>query len=105
MRRATGEQHHREAIAKQVLDRHAGVRGAGIDMHQHGLAAPGCQRIAAGHMHRDHFVRTQDHLGMFSALLLPARHFLDQRYMIGAEIGKDVVDAEIDQAFEEIMRG
>jgi hypothetical protein len=31
--RAIGKQHHRQAVAKQILDRHAGVRGAGIDMH------------------------------------------------------------------------
>ena len=105
MRRAAREQHHRQPVAKQVLDRHAGVRGAGIDMHQHGLAAPGRQRIATRHMHRDHFMRAQDHLGMLSALLVPACHFLDQRHMVGAEIGEDVIDAEIDQAFEEIMRG
>ena len=42
---------------------------------------------------------------MLAALLVPARHLLDQRHMVGAEIGEDVIDAEIDQAFEEIMRG
>ena len=103
--RASGKQHHRQAIAKQVLDRHAGVRGAGIDMHEHRLAASGRQRIAAGHVHRDDLVRAQDHLGMLAAFTVPARHLLDQRDVVGAEIGEDVVDAEIDQAFEEIMRG
>ena len=105
VRRAAGEQHHRQAIAKQVLDRHAGIRRAGIDMHQHRLGASGRQRIAAGHVHRDDLVRAQDHFGMLAAFLVPARHLLDQRDMVGAEIGEDVVDAEIDQAFEEIMRG
>ena len=105
VRRAAGEQHHRQAIAEQVLDRHAGVRRAGIDMHQHRLGASGRQRIAAGHVHRDHLMRAQDHFGMFAAFLVPARHLLDQRDMVGAEIGEDVFDAEIDQAFEEIMRG
>src|SRR5215475_10614925 len=42
---------------------------------------------------------------MLAAFLVPARHFLDQGNMIGAKIGEDVVDAEIDQAFQEIMRG
>src|SRR5262245_49944075 len=42
---------------------------------------------------------------MLAALLVPARHFLDQRDMVGAEIGEDVFDAEIDQPFEEVMRG
>ena len=76
--RAAGEQHHRQPVAEQVLDRHAGVGGAGIDMDEHRLAAPGRQRIAAGHVHGDDLVRAQDHFGMFSTLLVPARHFLDQ---------------------------
>ncbi len=105
VRRAAGEQHHRQAVTKQVLDRHAGIGGAGIDMDEHRLAPPGRMRIAAGHVHRDHLVRAQDHFGMLAALFVPARHLLDQRDMIGAEIGEDIVDAKIDQAFEEIMRG
>ena len=39
VRRASGEQQHGQAVAKQVLDRHAGIRRAGIDMNQHRLAA------------------------------------------------------------------
>jgi len=49
-------------------------------------------------MHRDDLVWAQDHLGMPTALLVPARHLLDQRNMVGAEIGEDVFDAKIDQA-------
>src|SRR5665213_3705045 len=74
-------------------------------MHQNGLHPSGRKRIAAGHVDGDHFVRAQDDLGMFPALLVPARQFLDEGDMVGAEIGEDVVDPEIDQAFEEIMRG
>src|SRR4051794_21228567 len=102
--RAAGEQHHRQPIAEQVLDRHASIRGAGVDMDEHRLSAPGRQRVAAGHVHRDDLVRAQDHLGMLAAFLIPACHFLDQGNVVGAEIGEDVVDAEIDQAFEEVMR-
>ena len=42
---------------------------------------------------------------MPAAFLVPARHLLDQGYVVGAEIGEDVVHPEIDQAFEEMMRG
>src|SRR6201991_2498262 len=42
---------------------------------------------------------------MLAALLVPARHLLDERDVVGAEIGEDVFDAEIDQAFEKVMRG
>ncbi len=104
MRRAAGEQHHRQAIAEQVLDRHAGIRGAGIDMHEHGLALSGRERVAAGHVHGDDLMRTQHDFRMLAALLVPARHLLDQRDVVGAEIGEDVVDAEVDEAFQEIMR-
>src|SRR5436305_12586974 len=103
--RPAGEQQHRQPVAEQVLDRHAGIRGAGIDMDEHRLAAPGRQCVAAGHVHGDDFVRAQDHLRVLAAFAVPARHLLDQRYVVGAEIGEDVVDAEIDQAFEEVMRG
>src|SRR3954468_4471544 len=105
VRRAAGEQHDRQPVAEQVLDRHAGIRGAGIDMDEHRLAAPRGQRVAAGHMHRHDFVRAQDHLRMLAAFAIPARDFLDQRHMIGAEIGENVIDTEVDQAFEKVMRG
>src|SRR5689334_8926652 len=74
-------------------------------MHQYCLGAAGRQRVAAGNVHRDDLVRAQDHFWMLAALAVPARHLLDQRHMVGAEIGEDVLDAEIDQAFEEVVRG
>ena len=40
---------------------------------------------------------------MLATFLVPARHLLDQRHMVGAEIGENVLDPEIDQTFEEIM--
>src|SRR6185437_9231323 len=105
VRRAAGKQHHRQAIAEQVLDRHAGIGSACIDMHQHGLASAGRERIAAGHVHRDHLMRAQDKFRMLSTFLVPARDRLDDRDMVGAEIGEDIVDTEVDQALEKIMRG
>src|SRR6185437_488323 len=104
VRRAAGEQHHGQAVAEQILDRHAGVRGTGIDMYQHGLAPAGGKRIAAGHVHRDDLVRAQDHFGMLAAFLVPARDLLDDRDMVGAEIGENVVDPEIDKTLEEVVR-
>src|SRR6202171_4348077 len=85
--------------------RHAGIRGAGIDMHENRLASSGRQRVAAGHVHGDDLVRAQDDFRMFAAFAVPARQLLDQRHVIGAEIGEDVVDAEIRQTFEEMVRG
>src|SRR5579872_1624893 len=104
-RRAAGEQEHRQAIAEQVLDRHARIRRARIDMHEHGLRAAGCQRVPRCHVHGDNFMRTQDDFRMFAALAIPRRERLDQRHMIGAEIGEDIFDAEIDQRFKEMMCG
>ena len=73
-------------------------------MHQHRLAFAGRERIAAGHVHGHDLMRAQDHFRMFPAFLVPARHLLDDRDVVGAEIGEDVVDPEVDQAFEKIMR-
>src|SRR5260370_33173366 len=56
-------------------------------------------------MHGDDLVRAQDHFGMLAAFFVPAGHLLDQGYVIGAQIGEDVVHAEIDQTFKEMMRG
>jgi hypothetical protein len=53
----------------------------------------------------DDLVRAEDDFRMLAAFAVPARDLLDQRDMIGAEIGKDIVDAEVDETFEEIMRG
>src|SRR5580692_4383782 len=104
-RRAAGEQQHRQAVAKQILDRHAGIRGARIDMHEHGLRPPGRERIAGRHVHGHHFMRAQDDFRMFSSLAIPLRHRFDQRDMVGAEIGEDILDAEIDQPLQEMMGG
>src|SRR5579871_4624026 len=74
-------------------------------MHEHGLRSPSGERVPGGHVHRHHFVRAQDHLGVFAAVAIPFRQRLDQRDMIGAEIGEDIFDAEIDQPLQEVMRG
>jgi hypothetical protein len=103
--RASGEQHHRQPIPKQVLDRHAGVCRSGVDMHEHRLSLAGRQRIAAGHVNGDDLMRAEDHFGMLAAFAVPACDLLDQRDVVGAEIGEDIVDADVDETFEEIMRG
>src|SRR6185436_17179020 len=74
-------------------------------MHHHRLRPPGRQRIACRHVHGDDLVRTQDHFGMFAPFAVPARQRLDQRHVVGAKIGEDVVDTKIDEALEEIVRG
>jgi hypothetical protein len=47
-------------------------------MHENRLGSLGRQRVAAGHVHRDDLMRTEDHLGMLAALLVPARNLLNQ---------------------------
>jgi hypothetical protein len=103
--RPAREQHDGQPIAKEVLDRHARIGRAGIDMDQHGLAAAGRDRIAGRHVDRDHLVGTQDDLGVPPPLAVPARDLLDERHMVGAEIGEDVLDAEVDEGLEEVVRG
>lgn len=83
----------------------AGIGSSGIDMHEHRLSLAGRQRVAAGHVHGDDLVRAEDDFRMLAAVAVPARDLLDQRDMIGAQIGEDIFDAEVDQSFEEIMRG
>src|SRR4029079_17399275 len=100
-----GEQHHRQPIPKQVLDRHAGIGGPGVDMHEHRLSPAGRQRISAGHVNGHDLVRAKDHFRMLAAFAVPARDLLDQRDMIGAEIREDILDAEVNETFKEIMRG
>ena len=50
-------------------------------------------------------MRAQDHARMHAAFAVPLRKRLDQRDVVGAEIGEDVVDADVDQAFEKIVGG
>ena len=64
-------------------------------MHEHGLRLSGRKRITGGHVDGDHLVRAQDDFRMLAALFVPSRHLLDQRDVVGAEIGKDVLDPEV----------
>src|SRR5579863_10246280 len=41
---------------------------------------------------------------MLAPVAVPLRHRLDQRDMVGAEIGEDVVDAEVDETLQEMRR-
>ena len=41
-------------------------------------ARPVAKRVAAGHVHGDDLMRTEDHLGISAAFLVPARHLLNQ---------------------------
>ncbi len=42
---------------------------------------------------------------MCAPVAIPLGKFLDQRDVIGAEIRKQVFDAEVRQAFEKVVRG
>jgi hypothetical protein len=51
-------------------------------------------------VHGDDLMRAEDNFRMLAAFAVPARDLLDQRDMVGAEIGEDIFNAEIDQTLE-----
>ena len=82
-----------------------GVGGADIDVDQHALAAPGDEGVALRHVRRRILVRAVQDAGHRLAALLAMRHLLDDRGVIGAEIAEQIFDAELAQAFEEVIGG
>ena len=103
--RLARHQQHRQAAAEQVVHRVGGVGGADVDVHQHGLAAAGHRRIAHRHMRRGVLVRAEHHVRHLLAALLPVRHRLDGRRVVGAEVAEQVLDAELVQALDEVVGG
>jgi hypothetical protein len=103
--RAAGHDEGRQPRAEQVVHRHRRIRRAGIDMHQHRLSAPGRCGIAAGHVDGDVLVRAEHDVRMRAALRVPARQLLDDRDVVGAEVGEDVLDPELAEALEQVVRG
>ena len=102
--RLARHQQHRQPAAVEIVHGVGGIGGADIDMHQHALAAPGDQRIAAGHMRGGVLVRTAHHVRQHLAALSPMRHLFDDRRVIGAEITEQVVDADLFEALEQVIR-
>ena len=82
-----------------------GVGGADIDVDQHALAAAGHQRVSRRHMACGILMRTAHDLWHRFAALAAVRHFLDDRRVIGAEITKQIFDADLFEALEQIIRG
>ena len=74
-------------------------------MDQHALAAAGHQRIAGRHVAGGILVRTAHDLGHRFAALPAVRHFFDDRRMIGAEVTKQILDADLAQALEQVISG
>ena len=103
--RLARHQQHRQAAAEQVVHRVRGVGGADVDMHQHGLAAAGHRRVAHRHMRRGVLVRAEHHVRHLLAALLPLRHRLDRRRVVGAEVAEQVLDAELVQPLDEVIGG
>ena len=102
--RLAGHQHHRHAGAAEIVQRHRRVGGAGIDMDHHALAAPGGDGVARRHVHRRVLVRAKNGRRHLAAAAPEARHRLDQRRVVGAEVAEQVVEADLVQPLEEIMR-
>jgi hypothetical protein len=56
-------------------------------------------------MHRGVLVRAVQDPGIVPPLFFPTRHLLDQRRVVRAEIGEKVLDPDVVQAIEKIVRG
>ncbi len=82
-----------------------GVRGADIDMDQHALAAAGDQRIARRHMGGCVLMRATHHVGHGVAAFTAVRHLVDDWRVVGSEIAEQVIDADLFQAFEQVIGG
>ena len=82
-----------------------GIGGADVDMNDHALAAPGDQRIARRHVRGGILVRAAHDFRHRLAKLAAARHLLDDRRVIGAEITKQIIDADLFEAFEQVISG
>ena len=102
--RLAGHEQHRQPAAVEVVHGVGRIGGADIDMHQHALAAAGDQRVAAGHMGGGVLVRTADDFRQRLAALAAVRHLFDDRRMIGAEIAEQILDADLVQALEQVIR-
>ena len=103
IRRLARHQQHRQTAAEQIVHGVRGIGGTDIDMNQHALAAPGDQRIAGRHMRGGVLVRAAHHARHRLAAFAAMRHLVDDRRVIGAEIAKQVIDADLAEAFEEII--
>jgi hypothetical protein len=101
--RLARHQQHRPARAEQVVHAHRRIGGAGVHVHQHALAAAGHRRIAGGHVDGDVLVRAQHHVGLRPPFARELRHGLDQRHVVRAEIGEQVLDARFGEAVEEMV--
>ena len=104
VRRTPGHQQDGNTAAAKIVKRHRGIGGTGIDMDDDALAAPRGDGIACRHVHSGDLVRTKDSARRLAAVALEAGHCLDERRVIGAEVAEEVVDSDLVQAFEEIMR-
>ena len=103
--RLAGHQQHRQAAAKQVVHGRCRVGGPDIDMHQYALAASGDDRVARGHVRSSVLVRAAHDVRHRLAAPATMRHLLDDRHVIGAEIAEQILDADLVQAFNQIVGG
>ena len=101
--RLAGHQQHRQTAAIEVMHGVGGIGGADVDMDQHALAAAGDEGVARGHVGGGVLVRAAHHAGHRFAALLAMRHLVDDRGVVGAEIAKQIIDADLAQALEEII--
>jgi hypothetical protein len=72
-------------------------------MDEDRLTAARDRRIAAGHVHRDILVRTEDHLKVGAPLLSPSGQRFYDRNVVGAEIGEEIFHAHLDEALKQTV--
>ena len=99
-RRHSGDDEHRHASLRRVVNRAAERLRAAVDVHEHRLRATRGLRIAMRGRHRDHFRRTGDDLRTRLVRRARLRDRLDQSGVIAAEIREQIFDAAFDQRIE-----
>ena len=103
--RLAGHQQHRQPAAEKIVHGVRRVGGADIDMHEDALAAAGDQRITSGHVGGGVLVRATHDFRHRLAARAAMRHLLDDRCVVGAEITEEIIDADLFQAFEQVISG
>ena len=83
---------------------HGSIGRTGVDVHHDSLPATRDSGKTGRHVDGHVFMGYQHHLRMCPALLVPACQFFNDGDVVGAEVGKDMLDAELGQAFEEVVR-
>ena len=74
-------------------------------MHEHRLASPSSKSVTCRHMRRDILRRDGDHRGDILAGRFAPCEIVDDRNMVGAEIGEQMRNADFEQRIRQRCRG